>query len=479
MPTKINSGNSEQPKSTKVMKAILEENPTMAQSLADNGVVAYDNETGVVTFEETNATLRAIGENVMKFQATREMWLNTLVNRIAYAIVTSRMWEFKYARFEKGVLDLGETVEELYVNLIEPYKFSNDYAEKKVHSRFRSDVRAAFHSRNVTVQYPLSVSQTQMRTAFLSWANLDDFISKQIEALWTSLNTDKFNLFKYMLGRAMLSGFIGGVKIPDVSTGDSDALNEAAVTMRELSLNMEYNTQDYNAAGVYNHTEIDRQTIILTSKFDSESSVKVLARAYNMDKADFLAKTIGIDSFAKVDWNRLKLMATDPDTKVVDDWYKPYTQTEIALLEKVPAVICDDDIWQIWTNLLEMSDQPNRMGLWWNYWLTYFATFSMSPFANAAALCSETGSVTSVTVSPSAATLSKGASIQLEATLVTTGVVTHAVEWEMSGNETGSYVDGDGKVFIAKDETATSITVKAASVADDSKSGSATITVTA
>lgn len=477
MPTKINEGRSEQPKSPAVMRAVLEENPTIAQSLADEGVIEYSD--GAVTFSENTATIRAIGDSVMKYQTTRDMWLNTLVNRIVYTIVTSRMWEFKYARFEKGMLELGETVEELFVNLIEPYKFSNDYAEKKVHSRFRNDVRAAFHARNITVQYPLSVSQMQMRTAFLSWQNLDDFVSKQIEALWTSLNTDKFNLFKYTLGRALLDGFIGGVKIPDVTTGDAESLNEAIAVMRELSLNLEYNTPNYNAAGVYNHTEITRQTFIMTSRFDAQSAVKVLARAYNMDEATLLAKSIGIDSFANVDWTRLKLMATDPDTKVVEDWYKPYTTEEVKLLEKIPAVVCDDDIWQIWTNLLEISDQPNRMGLWWNYWLTYFATFSMSPFANAAALCSVTGSVTSVTVSPAAATLSKGASLQLEAAVATTGVVSHAVDWEMTGNETGSYVDGSGKVFIAKDETATSITVKATSVADAKKSGSATITVSA
>ena len=62
---------------------------------------------------------------------------------------------------------------------------------------------------------------------------------------------------------------------------------------------------------------------------------------------------------------------------------------------------------------------------------------------------------------------------------MTTGVVSHAVDWEMTGNVTGSYVDGAGRVFIAKDETATSITVKATSVADPKKSGSATITVSA
>lgn len=477
MATKVSESNGETPSSASVMKAIIEENSAMATSLADGGVVSYDASTGAVSFNADTPTIRAIGENILKYQSTRDAWMGTLVNRIVYTIVTSKMWTSPYERFEKGMMELGETVEEVFANLIEPYKFSNDYAEKKVHNRFRNDVRAAFHALNVKVQYPLSVSQTQMRTAFLSWDNLDNFIATQITALYSSLNTDKFLLFKYMVGRAMLNGFIGGVKIPDVSTGDADALNETAVKMRETSLLMEYNSRDFNPSGVYNHTDRSAQTIILTSKFDSESSVKVLARAYNMDKADFLSKTIGIDSFAKNDWDRLKLLFTDPDTGEVDSSFKEFTEDEKALLEKVPAIVCDDDIWQIWTNFMEMSDQPNRMGMWWNYWLTYFATFSMSPFANAAAFCSETGAVTAVAVSPSTATLSKGGSIQLQAQVTTTGIISKAVEWSMTGAEAGSYVDGDGKVFVASSETATELTVTATSLEDSSQSGTATITV--
>ena len=477
MATKINQGKSAIPKAAAVMKAVVEEEPTLASALADEGIIAYDADSGIATVSEDNATIRAIGENFLKYQSNKELWLGTLINRIAFTIITSKMWESPYSRFEKGVMELGETVEEIFNNLIEPYKFSNDYAEQKVHSRFKNDVRAAFHAMNIRVQYPLSVSNLQVRTAFLSWDNLDQFINSQIIALYTSLNTDKFLLFKYMVGRALLNGFIGGVKIPDVSAGDADALNEVAVKMRETSLLMEYNSNKFNSAGVYNHTPRENQTIIMTSKFDSESSVKVLARAYNMDKADFLAKTVGIDSFAENDWDRLKLLFTDPDTGAVDDAYYEFSAEEQALLAKVPAIICDDDIWQIWTNFMEMSDQPNRMGHWWNYWLTYFATFSMSPFANAAAMCSETGAVTSVTVSPSEATLSKGGSIQLEAVVATTGVISKAVKWSMEGAEGDSYIDGDGKVFVAKGETATSLTVTATSMEDSTKTGTATITV--
>lgn len=479
MATKPDANKAKQPDSRAVMQAILEDEPVLAQA-AINAGAATRNADNSISVQSDNASLRAIGQAFTEFTATRDLWMNTLVNRIVYTIVTSKAYQNPYARFKRGMMDLGETVEEVFVNLIEPYRFSNDKAEREVHKRFKNDVRAAFHSMNVRVQYPLSVSRQQMQTAFLSWGNLDDFIAKQVEALYSSMNTDDFLLFKYMVARAMLDGRIGSRYIPDVSTGSAEDLNNAAVEMRDTSLLMEYNSVEYNSAGVYNNTPIADQTIILTTRFNAESSVKVLARAYNMDKADFLGKVIGIDSFAKNDWKRLKLIFTDPDTGEVDPNFKEFTPAEVALLQTVPALVVDDSIWMMWDNLLEMTDQPNQMGLWWNYWLTHFMTLSMSPFAQACAFSSEAKSVTGVTVDPSTATLSKGATMKLTANVATTGIISKAVEWSMTGGTVSdTYVSGDGVVHVGKLETADSLTVTATSIADGTKAGNCTITVSA
>ena len=84
-----------------------------------------------------------------------------------------------------------------------------------------------------------------------------------------------------------------------------------------------------------------------------------------------------------------------------------------------------------------------------------------------------------MTVSPTTATLSPGASLQITAAVATTGVTNKAVTWTLTGNaSTATQLSATGLLQVGKDETAASLTVTATSVADTTKSAAATITVT-
>lgn len=87
--------------------------------------------------------------------------------------------------------------------------------------------------------------------------------------------------------------------------------------------------------------------------------------------------------------------------------------------------------------------------------------------------------VTSVTVSPSTATVSKGQNLELSAVVVTTGFANKAVYWSVDED---AYADGvrisdAGKLIVPADATVTRITVTATSIYDNTKTGTATITV--
>jgi uncharacterized protein YjdB len=96
-------------------------------------------------------------------------------------------------------------------------------------------------------------------------------------------------------------------------------------------------------------------------------------------------------------------------------------------------------------------------------------------FKNANVLTTSTGSITSVTVSPATATMAAGSSLQLEATIVSSGIIDQDVQWTCTE---GATIDSFGRITIDADATsASTITVTATSVADSTKAGTATITV--
>lgn len=97
-----------------------------------------------------------------------------------------------------------------------------------------------------------------------------------------------------------------------------------------------------------------------------------------------------------------------------------------------------------------------------------------------AVFTSDTPSVTSVSVSPATATVSKGQSLQLSATVVTTGFANKSVGWgvDETSEQAGVTISQDGKLFVPSDLTrVTTITVTAQSIYDSTKTGTATITV--
>ena len=88
-------------------------------------------------------------------------------------------------------------------------------------------------------------------------------------------------------------------------------------------------------------------------------------------------------------------------------------------------------------------------------------------------------SVTSVTVSPATATVSAGQSLKLSATVVTAGFANKAVYWSVDATSEAAdiTIDQNGVLHIPTGTTAaSSVTVTATSIYDNTVTGTATIT---
>lgn len=456
-----------------VMQAIMEETPELASPLLERGIIQQADD-GSIDISGTTETIHAIGDYVTNFTPAANAYVNALVNRIAFVTISSKMYTNQWAVFKKGRLGFGETVEEIFVNLAKPYQFSPSTAEQEVFKRHIPDVRAAFHTMNFQKYYPVTVADDQLRQAFLSWQGVTDLIARIVESVFAAAQTDEYLVLKYMLARAILNGDIAPVVVPAMSKENA---SDIATVFNETSMNLEYQSNGYNIAGVTTHTPQDEQYLITTTKFRSVMNMNVLAAAFNMDKAELMGHVINVDSFVNMDWARLDLLFTNENGSR-DPSYKHWTDDEKETLAGIPAVMTSIDFWQVWDNFEKMTENYNGRGLYWNYNYHVWKTFSISPFAQAAVYTEAAGSVTEVAVSPTAATLPPGADIELSAKVSRTGVVSKSVEWSLTGNKsTGTYVTDDGKVHIAKDEQATTVNVKAASIANPNMSGQCAVTV--
>ena len=422
----------------------------------------------VATREMALGTLRQIGDVITTFQPLANAFLSALVNRIGRVIINSKMYSNPWAGFKRGLLEYGETIEELFVNIVQAQDFDPETAENEIFKRKIPDVRSAFHTMNYQKFYKTTVSNDQLRQAFLSFEGISDLIGKITEALYTSANYDEYLVMKYMLCYAMEHGAFHPITIVQPTAANS---NSVVTTLKATSEKLQFLSADYNQAGVYNHTPKGDQYFIMTADFSSVVDVETLARAFNIDKVTLMGHTVIIDQFA---------FTASETARLQELLGTQYTALTTSLFTDVPCVCVDRDFFMIFDNFQNMTEQYNGEGLYWNYWLHQWKTFSTSPFANAVIFTDETPAVSAVAVTPSALTMGKCTSTQFTATVTNAGFASTGVTWSISGQQSANTrIDGQGRLYIAQDESATTITVKATSVFDTSKSNTATVTVSA
>lgn len=418
---------------------------------------------------ENQDSVREIGAIIMDYPALQNEFLNALVNRIGRVMITSKMFSNPWSVFKKGLLEFGETVEEIFVNIAKPFEYDTETAESEVFKREIPDVRAAFHVLNYQKFYKSTIQNEQLRQAFLSWTGISDLISKIVDAMYTAANYDEFLTMKYLLARHILNGQLYPQQVQETTSG---TIKGNIGIIKGVSNNLEFMSTLYNPAGVATHSQKSDQYFIVNAEFDAVMDVEVLAAAFNMDKAEFLGHRVMIDSFGTLDTDRLDLLFAD------DANYTSLTSAELAALNAVPAVLVDKDFFMIFDNLMNFTEQYNGQGLYWNYWYHVWKTFSVSPFANAVVFVPGSPSITSVTVSPETATVTAGQSVLLTATVVTSNFASKAVNWSLDVDPDVATIDIYGNLHIASDATSeTEITATATSVFDSTKTDTATITV--
>lgn len=411
-------------------------------------------------------SVRTIGAIIMDYPALQNEFLNALVNRIGRVMLTSKMYSNPIAFFKKGVLEYGESIEEIFVNIAKVQEFNPEIAEQEVFKRVVPDVRAAFHIMNYQKFYKATVTQEQLKQAFLSWDGVTDLIARIVDSMYTGANYDEFLVMKYLLARHILDGRVYPVTVPTVNAENAKAIVTA---VKAVSNKLTFMNSECNPAAVRTFTEKTDQYMIVNSVFDATMDVNVLASAFNMDKAEFLGHRVLIDGFGDLDVARLdEIFAGDPT-------YNKPSQVELTALNAIPAVIVDKDWFMVFDMLTQFTEQYNGQGLYWNYFYHVWKTFSVSPFANSVLFVPGTPSVISVAVSPTTASVPKGGSASLSAVVDTEYFAPQTVVWTSSAEDVK--VSAAGVVTVDVDAKSPTATITATSAFDNTKSSKCTVTV--
>lgn len=394
--------------------------------------------------QATQDNIKEVGNAILSYQATTNAFLSALVNRIGMVLITSRLYENPLREFKKGKLEFGETVEEIFVNIAKAQHFDPSVAENEVFKREIPDVQAIFHRMDRQDFYKATISNDQLRTAFLSYQGIEDLIGRIVDSLYSGDNYDEFLCMKQLLIDYANNGYFYSVTIPGIDNADN--ARQSISLLREYSNNLTFMSNSYNSMGVATTTPRNDQLIILDTHFDAVVDVEVLAQAFNMDKADFLGRRVLIDNFGE--------------------------------LSGAVAALVDRNWFMVFDNYMSFTEQYNAQGLYWNYFFHHWETLSTSRFSNAILFTTDPIEG-SITVTPEAPTVAKGSQTQFSAVFSGTGSPMQKFNWSVSGaSDDNTNINTAGLLTVGATETGP-LTVNCILDQDTSITKTATVTVSA
>lgn len=365
-----------------------------------------------------------------------------LIELIGLQTINATSFRNPLAELKKAPMRFGATEQEIYVNMAKGMLFDNLATVERAFKVYRADIMAVYHHINFEQQYAVTITYQNLQTAFLSDYGLRDLISAKIESLYSGLNFDEFLCMKQLVDSAYDAGTIHRITVPEPD--DDTSVKVFLRSLRGVLGQFKFPNPLYNPMGA--DSAVPRANTIILIDPDRLAAVDVesLAGAFNLSKIEIETRIVEVNNFSH---------------------------------PEIVAMVCDRRWFNVREHFQTMTRQQNGASLNTNFFLTSVQMISYSPFFPAVVFTTADTSVTAITIED--ASVARGAETRLVVDV--TGVNPNkSYDLTLSGaNSQRTYiVPGTSILVVGQDETATTLSVVATSRADDTKTATATITLT-
>lgn len=303
--------------------------------------------------DETNASLAESGSGLLQYQSTANEFIEALVDRIGLVVVRTVSLTNPLAKFKKGVMPLGLSIEEIFTDLAKAQLYNPAKAETEVFKREIPDTKTLFHKMNRQEMYKQTIQDESLRTAFVSWSNFDNFLGGIINAIYNASEVDEYVYMRKILEEYHTKSLFHNIELAGNPLASADNAKDFVKKLRGVAkkMTLPMGSDKYNAMKVTTRCDMDDLHVIIDADLEAEIDVEVLARAFNMDKTNFLGNVTVIDGFAE-------------NSGLV-------------------ACVIDREFFMVYDKLVKMETIRNPQGLYWNYNYHIWQILSASRFANA------------------------------------------------------------------------------------------------
>lgn len=415
--------------------------------------------------ETTKASVQNSLQNLTDYRPAWNEFVDSLINRIGLVLVKNSIWTNPLAKFKRGMLQFGDTIEEINVGLIrsKTYNADRQYLERDIFGQYPPEVQSSYHKVNRQEYYPITVNEPLLQRAFLDNSGLQSFVTSVMSAPTISDQWDEFLLTTSLFNEYYNADGFFKVQVGAVDSSDSGGTEAKALIrrIREFAGNLQFLSTHYNASGMPIAVQPEELELFITPEALAAIDVEALAGAFNVQKMDMIGK---ITIIPKEHFN----------------------------IPGAQAILTTRDFFVIADSRIETASVWNPVALSNNMFLHHWEVISASRFVPAVLFTTEASDVINLDASPvtgvstmtvtdsSGATVpsvERGSMYQITGTAITEGE-NDALRLTLAGAEsTRTYLTQAGVLHVSPDEDGTSFVITGLAVDDNSFVATVTVAV--
>lgn len=210
-----------------------------------------------------------------------------LINLVGNQILRSKIWTNPMSDMKRYSSFMGQSIQEIGMGLLQTKGY--DPKDTNLFAPIENpDVKAAYHSMNVTMQGAYSLNDNLLQRAMKTGANLAEFAAGFGAAAETTFNLNEFTIMKQLWAKHD--------EIWKIFNVNSVNLNNPAVTLEEVKRFLiqvktmvgewRFVRTKYNAYGIPTFTNKDEIVLVVTPAIAATIEVLCLSAAFNVSFAE-------------------------------------------------------------------------------------------------------------------------------------------------------------------------------------------------
>ena len=347
----------------------------------------------------TAANITDVGNAVLNApSAIRNEFAANLFNKIGMTLIDTPVIQNEFSFLKKGVLEYGQTIEDIYVGLVQGQEYvtgmkdgddvPDQFSVKKVPHY------SAFYSTILSRQYQVTKHISDLKKAFHSGGGVIEFVAGIMNAMSSGEQYDDMRATIGLVARQIeaaqsVTGYKGTIHLlTDYNAAYGKSLTaEAAVMdqgflryftnqMKKYSKRLRHVRTDYNIAGVQQTLPQSKQRIMLLEDLTVNFDTELMPWAYNAGKLE-IGGVDEIDAWYSIGANHATPPTVTPESISVKGQFKTPNGTAICL-----GLIYDPDMVKIYNKERIPSDSANAKGNYFNYFMSLEDIYACSPYKN-------------------------------------------------------------------------------------------------